>query len=159
MENNEKNKEKFYALYWDHRIQVFGKVKAPIDCTFINSHEPHYIELKPLSSITNEDAIGLAEILGCTKTETVEVTRDQSGNNKYSLVGIKFLRYQYLLSFALNNQGSCMNLYYERYGSEFFNCLPLEVWDFIRSKGYALPWLGLSVDKQIEYGWIKLLDK
>ncbi|MCT4253683.1 hypothetical protein HZP34_02925 [Elizabethkingia anophelis] len=31
--------------------------------------------------------------------------------------------------------------------------------DFLRSKGYALPWMGLSVDKQIEYGWVKLKEK
>ena len=26
----------------------------------------------------------------------------------------------------------------------------------LRSKGYALPYIGLTVEKQIEYGWIKL---
>ncbi|KPE51012.1 hypothetical protein [Chryseobacterium indologenes] len=30
--------------------------------------------------------------------------------------------------------------------------------DFLRSKGYALPWMGLSVEKLIEYGWIKLRE-
>lgn len=28
--------------------------------------------------------------------------------------------------------------------------------DFLRSKGYALSWMGLSIDKMIEAGWIKL---
>jgi len=28
--------------------------------------------------------------------------------------------------------------------------------DYLRSKGYALPYMGLSVEKQVEYGWIKL---
>ena len=28
--------------------------------------------------------------------------------------------------------------------------------DYLRSKGYALPWNGISVEQQIEYGWIKL---
>lgn len=31
--------------------------------------------------------------------------------------------------------------------------------DFYRSKGYAVPWLGLSVDKMVEFGWIKLIVK
>ena len=31
--------------------------------------------------------------------------------------------------------------------------------DFLRSKGYVLPWMGLSVDKLIEYGWVKLRSK
>lgn len=28
--------------------------------------------------------------------------------------------------------------------------------DYLRSKGYALPWMGLSVEKLVEYGWVKL---
>ena len=28
--------------------------------------------------------------------------------------------------------------------------------DILRSRGYALPYMGLSVEKLIEYGWIKL---
>lgn len=28
--------------------------------------------------------------------------------------------------------------------------------DFLRSKGYSLPWMGLSIEKLQEYGWIKL---
>ncbi|MGH2666095.1 hypothetical protein [Flavobacterium sp.] len=28
--------------------------------------------------------------------------------------------------------------------------------DYLRSKGFALPWMELSVEKLIEYGWIKL---
>ena len=28
--------------------------------------------------------------------------------------------------------------------------------DYLRSKGYALPWMGISVNKLVEYGWVKL---
>ena len=28
--------------------------------------------------------------------------------------------------------------------------------DYLRSKGYALPWMGLSVEQMVEAGWIKL---
>lgn len=28
--------------------------------------------------------------------------------------------------------------------------------DYLRSKGYALPYMRLSIEKQIEYGWIKI---
>lgn len=33
---------------------------------------------------------------------------------------------------------------------------PLPVFDYLRSKGYALPWQGISVEKQLELGWIIL---
>ena len=32
----------------------------------------------------------------------------------------------------------------------------IEAVDCLRSKGYALPWNSLSVEKQIEYGWVRL---
>ena len=28
--------------------------------------------------------------------------------------------------------------------------------DYLRSKGYAVPWMGLSIEQLINYGWIKL---
>lgn len=31
--------------------------------------------------------------------------------------------------------------------------------DYLRSKGYALPWMGLSVEEMVEAGWIKLIDE
>lgn len=34
----------------------------------------------------------------------------------------------------------------------------IEECDYFRSKGYALPWMGLSVAKLEEYGWIKLIQ-
>ena len=37
------------------------------------------------------------------------------------------------------------------------NSLVSEAVDYLRSKGYALPYIGISVDKLIEYGWIKLI--
>lgn len=32
----------------------------------------------------------------------------------------------------------------------------LDIADYLRSKGFALPYMGLSVEQQISYGWIKL---
>lgn len=30
--------------------------------------------------------------------------------------------------------------------------------DYLRSKGYALPWMGLSVEELVNFGWIKLKE-
>lgn len=30
--------------------------------------------------------------------------------------------------------------------------------DYLRSKGYAVPWMGLSVDDLVSYGWVKLKE-
>lgn len=31
--------------------------------------------------------------------------------------------------------------------------------DYLRSKGYAIPWMGLSVEEMVEAGWIKLITQ
>lgn len=36
------------------------------------------------------------------------------------------------------------------------NMFPMVITDYLRSKGYALPWMGLSVDEMVQAGWIKL---
>lgn len=33
---------------------------------------------------------------------------------------------------------------------------PTIISDYLRSKGYALPWMGLSVEQLMKYGWVKL---
>lgn len=30
--------------------------------------------------------------------------------------------------------------------------------DYLRSKGYALPWMGLSVEQLVSFGWVKLKE-
>lgn len=30
--------------------------------------------------------------------------------------------------------------------------------DYLRSKGYALPWMELSIEQLIEYGWVKVKE-
>lgn len=109
-----KNKAKFFALYWGQKILKDGVVKyyytvsgGPLSL-LKSSYQLH---LKPLSSITEEDAIA-------------------AGISKAKLSRYKM--FPYLLS-------------------------PFMI-DYLRSKGYALPYLGLSVEEMIEAGWIKLQE-
>lgn len=44
---------------------------------------------------------------------------------------------------------------YHVFSSENQNAIDTAI-DYLRSKGYALPYLGISVEEQIEFGWIKL---
>ena len=50
---------------------------------------------------------------------------------------------------SVNEYG--FNFYYGGYKS-----LTSEDVDYLRSKGYALPWMGLSVEQLVSSGWIKL---
>lgn len=78
MENNIQNKAKFFAQYWGQHILRFSLVDVnspnskPTDVvlpTWVSYKEYNYwsvlngyLELKPLSSITDEDAIEVATI-------------------------------------------------------------------------------------------------
>ena len=131
MENTLENKAKFFAQYW-HQYVV--KVKSQTDDTvtrvgygimqdFINSC---YLQLTPLSQITDEDAIEVASIIAKTITNVDDNSPVLINSNevKKDIEVLAFASY--------------------------------ETVDYLRSKGYALPFMTLSVEKLIEYGWVKL---
>lgn len=122
MENTKDNKEKFFAQYWGQKVgKTDYESQLWINERFLNSIS--FLQLKPLSSITDEDAIEVSKIWG-SKVESKIL-----GNIIAIRIGTKA-------------------------ESEVRNSIG--VIDFLRSKSYALPYMGLSVETMIEYGWIKL---
>jgi hypothetical protein len=131
LENTLENKERFFAIYWGQTIVSDGLEEGE-KCTvqFALSegiHREGWLELKPLSAITDEDAVEVAKII----LKGIEV----SSNFNYALHGRLFIS-------DLTNQS--------------YKDSVMHVVDHLRSKGYALPYMGLSVEEQISYGWVKL---
>lgn len=130
------NKEKFFAKYWKQglinvRIDD-GEDKVGYDLTdwvWKSFPQDCYLSLKPLSSISDEDAIEVGNILTLSyddKVISIEVRdwiSDQFGIGK------------------INHKWDCMR-----------------VQDFLRSRGYALSWMGLSTEEMVAAGWIKLTE-
>ena len=149
MENTLENKAKFFAQYWCQKIICFPHNKNPIRYDNPNKllagtfERNAYLQLKPLSQISDEEAIELMrlkiESKGVVDIETIEI------ENK-TLDGYTFIvKYK--------------NWDDERVGFIFKgHTNPLSFYDFLRSKGYALPWMDLSVEDLIEYGWVKLKE-
>lgn len=111
MENTLENKAKFFAQYWGQEVLTtfFGSGFYIDRDLYPISSGSFFLVLKPLSSITDEDA-------------------GESGyDNAKSMLSDNYL----------------VNSPY--------------VFDYLRSRGYALPWMGLSVEQLIEYGWVKLI--
>lgn len=79
----------------------------------------NWIELIPLSDISDEDALEFSDI------------------RKIGLPSIKLGKR--MIEMFVN--GDDINL---------------EEVDYLRSKGYALPWMNLSVDALVKIGWVKL---
>lgn len=122
-ENTLENKAKFFAQYWGQHVLYFSSdFLRKIDNLTLDSVEnDDYLELKPLSQISDEDASKVCDLIFIT-------------NNNLNIQQIK----QIVILIESNNWNN------------------YKIFDYLRSKGYALPYMDLSVEELIEYGWIKL---
>lgn len=128
MENTAQNRYKFYAQYYGqevarYKVGMLSDVSAPMVMI-------EWLELKPLSSITDEDAIELSLRLG-------------------RVIGLDSIIHE-------NNTDLVKNVL-DNYTQ--INCLwmlPARFIDKARELGYAIDWNEVSVENQVEYGWIKL---
>jgi len=134
LQNTLENKAKFFAQYWGQAViqdvDNSGVSQIyPVVQSNMYRFEESILLLKPLSSITDEDL----ELL-------VPIVQSTSYHGSYLKPNmVKQIFNDYL------NKGSSLH------GTQWW-----QMKDFLRSKGYALPYNGLSVEKQIEYGWVKL---
>jgi len=139
MENTIENKAKFFALYWGQQVLCWKSDTSSHKHKIVGGHSianmvknthnlNEYLGLKSLSQISDEDAIEVAKLHGFVSFEGVEIN-----SNGY---------------YVLQPRG--------RKSFIFFVDMWLPETDYLRSKGYALPWKGITVEKMIEYNWIKL---
>lgn len=130
MENTIENKMKFFAQYFGQKLLInFGSKCVVNKLEQIISND--YLQLTPLSNITDEDKLKCYHI--------------------YSA----YIGYDYTQDFD-GIHSSALRWYDNEWNKRTENLLPIS--DYLRSKGYALPWMGVSVEQQIEYGWITLKD-
>jgi len=139
MENNLENKAKFFAQYWgqevleDEEADILYKV-CVIDLlnARIGSNKC-YLRLKPLSKISDEDALFGSSLL---KGSSHLSNESRIYQFKQLFESPNFWVNQ--TNIPLNNMLVCF--------------------DFLRSKSYALPYMGLSVEEQVERGWVRLIE-
>lgn len=156
MENTKSNKSRFFAQYWGQKVLYVGGVGLePIGTKGWNlKHPDFFLELTPLSQISDEDAIEVAkrmsyysEYFVITRNENeIHIVCDDSikviiGIVKFGLIG-KIIEDEFDSMFKKSV------VYYE---DEIVSCI-----DYLRSKGYALPWMDISIETLIEWGWVKL---
>jgi hypothetical protein len=151
MENTLENKALFFAMYTgqqifhsEHNVGVFKLSNHPPNTLW--KDETIYAQLKPLSSIADEDAYGTGILINCWsdserkmeffKSDKMKDVHIMGGKNFAHCIGKE---YGHGLSHPFANSTTDI----------------LAAYDYLRSKGYALPFMGLSVETMIEYGWIK----
>jgi len=137
MENTIENKAKFFAQYWGQRL-LNGKSIVPIRRK-ISKFD--YINVKPISSITDEDAIELGKICG--------LAMNIIGHRDADKVVLYDDSYKLYINFS--------SYIWKQKNGAIYHQATLKFYDYLRSKGYALPYMGLSVEVLVEYGWVKLL--
>ena len=110
---------RFFAQYWGQQVQRYenNNYKKVVN-GFIetNLQDKDYLLLKPISKITDEDAISMYR--------------------------------------GLERNYESANQFLEDYKSIGF--LEQSEVDFLRSKGYAVPFMGYSVDELVKMGWVQL---
>ncbi len=138
--NTLENKAKFFAQYYkQYVLRLGGKTKAvyPVSNLMDNTVEVGYLELKPLSNISDEDAIEVCflnwEIFRNSGKE-IKVVREFNEVKVFIHDGNKVLH--------THSITECNNGVFAT--------------DYLRSKGCALPYNGITVKQQIEWKWIKL---
>ena len=145
-----KQKEKFFAQYWGQEVlrcySAFGgltsyslEVSAD-ELSQMHFHEESYLELTPLSQISDVDGKMCVQVRSSTHIDVEITSRSNDGFGFTS-------RY---------NTSNRRRLH--GYSLGFGEKMTIEQIDYLRSKGYTLPWNGITVEEQIKLGWIKLKD-
>ena len=132
MKNTLENKAKFFAQYWGQNILIYepdlGYRRIVNDYKIGNADE-FVALLKPLSQITDEDAIEVAKII----TETV--TQSNTGE-EVEYFKEEILKDPEVLCYATS-----------------------DTVDYCRSKGYAAKWNRIPVSQQVKWEWVELKTK
>ena len=140
MENTLTNKAIYFAQHWGQ----LAFIKMPHEDIFrdrISDVTINFVEcipLKPLSAISDEDAIE------CVKLYKSNVRGDIGIVEIHELIrASQELKERIILNYwnGINNG---------------FNVLA--VYDYLRSQSFALPWMGLSVEELQSRGWLKIRE-
>lgn len=148
MENTLKNKVKFFAQYYGQQILCFKGETSSHKYMIVSDNgktlglPQQYLELTPLHLIGDEDAIELSKYMTYRNNDS-KYNRESYFKIYSETLDNEWI--QYIKSFCVNTV----------HFDEFNN----SGWDYLRSKGYALPYNGLSVEEQVSRGWVVLKTK
>lgn len=123
-------KTKIVAQYWGQKVLYVGGVGLVVvgKGGWNLSHPDFFLQLKSVSNISNEDAIEVGKLMNLSHL--------QPYSNLISLV-------KNILD-NWNIQGNVI--------------LWLKIYQYLQSKGYALPYMEYSVDDLVKAGIYKLID-
>lgn len=125
MENTLENKSKFFGQYANQRI-----------CRYTDWMESGY-HIPRTPDVQNNQHLELTPLSDITDEDALWVGRDA---NEFNYSYSDDLKYSLELIARMETNPHLINFKQS---------------DYLRSKGYALPYMGLSVEELIEFGWVK----
>lgn len=147
LKNTLENKAKFFTLYWNQPVAIITKGSSThpkgtihvVDKNTVSSVESenytkhrYSLELKPLSSISDEDAEFCIGKVECSLRKN-DPNHGDYGMSPYAIFVNSLIDYS---SYHIGRREA----------------------DYLRLKGYALKWVDKTVKEQITDGWIKLKE-
>ena len=147
-QNTLENKARFFAQYFGQHVLYFSSdFLRKIDNLTLDSVEnDDYLELKPLSQISDEDVIqGITYLYNITREALGEILEIKHYYTFSSITTIE-IGCNFKTSRSIHHWSGTKKI-----GS--FEA------DYFRSKGYALHYMDLSVEDLVEYGWVKLKEE
>jgi len=151
MENTLENRIAFLGLYIEQVKKEACLVDIrPSSIITIQIQVDKPIELTPLSQITDEDAIEVAKLQAPTFDSQSKVLRFDNSIEIHRLNYVVKITHEistFHRGILLMVGGSVQNMYAH-------DCLVFI--DYLRSRGYALPYLDASVEDLVKKGWVKL---
>ena len=156
-QNTLENKAKFFSQYFSQHVLYFSSdFLRKIDNLTLDSIENvDFLELKPLSQISDEDAINVAKLVSPMLFEG----RGKNGGHYIDKSEIGWYSVKHdgkTLMVDIDLDGYVFE--YDEIDEYKRPSRSLIGTDYLRSKGYALPYMDLSVEDLIDYGWVKLKE-
>jgi len=142
------DKARFIHQYYGQRILRvnFNKLAHVGQGGWNLNHPDFYIEVTPLSKITNEDAIAVAKIFH-PEWENPTITY-----NDETTTTVTNGRTSYGDIVDIYADGEIFPEESNKYASYFF----LKAYDYLRSKGYLIPWREYTCEQILDNNWARL---
>ncbi len=152
-------KSRFFAQYWgqnilsfigsevDYKLYPYRLAKNENWSNRTQCLEKQFIVLKSLSNYTKEDSIEVERIWRASDTRVEAYFKKSYPNTVYDdreLVGRSLIKY-WLEECKLNFENRIDPRTIQH------------ITDYLRSKGYAVPFMEYSVDDLISFGWVQLI--
>lgn len=165
MENNSQNKQRFMAQYWGQKVGTYIERQGDaLDIVGPEIMEPddwglsQCLQLKPLSAITDKDAIEVAKMAthlhDNPNWKVVKIAENKGMKKVYFSDGWTFdtSKEYYVKVAPFPLQGTFISYKGEILEQHHYQ-FELQAYDYLRSKGYLLPFMDLSIEQILEYKW------